>query len=69
MYTIIPGCYRLVYLHAQFLFLCFLSLMKLWTRRLTFLASLWFRVVVVGVVGGVGRTVFVTHSRLRAHDV
>jgi hypothetical protein len=46
-----------------------LSLIKLWARCLSFLASLWLRAVVVGGVGRVGRAALVAHYRLRAHHV
>jgi hypothetical protein len=36
-----------------------LSLIKLWARCLSFLASLWLRAVVVGGVGRVGRAALV----------
>ena len=46
-----------------------LSLIKLWARCLSFLASLWLKAVVVGGVGRVGRAAFAAYDRLRAHDV
>jgi hypothetical protein len=46
-----------------------LSLIKLWARCLSCLASLWLTAVVAGGVGRVGRAALVAHSRLRAHHV
>ncbi len=46
-----------------------LSLIELWARCLSFLASLWLRAVVVGGVGRVGRAALVAHYGLRAHHV
>ncbi len=46
-----------------------LSMIKLWARCLSFLASLCLRAVVVGGVGRVGRAALAAHYRLRAHAV
>ncbi len=46
-----------------------LSLIKVWARCLSFLASLWLRAVVVGGVGRVGRAALEAHYRLRADHV
>jgi hypothetical protein len=50
----------------SFLFFC---LIKLLTRCLSFLASLWLRAVVVGGGGRVGCPALVAHYGLRAHHV